>query len=573
MRFRWPKDTEFRRLVLDVEQGSCGECGHTLRLCDHRIHRIYTLAGPVELCCRLTRCPGPSCPSRARTFSPEVEPSLALPWWLVGWDVFCWMGHRRFARHWSIPQLRAELLDTYHIRLSEDAIADYLRRYQVLVAARQQDLGRLRRAYHGVADLWLSIDGLQPEKGHETLSAVRELRAGRIWFAQALLSSNTDEVRRLLARARAWAQSLGKPVRLWVSDKQDAFVKGIRSEFPGVPPRYCVNHFLRDLAKPTLEQDSHAKVQMRKKVRGLRGIERAVLSAQQADAKAALSQGVAPEVAETAATRAAGATRPSGDAAAARPGDTAGAPVGPDDAGQVVLDYRCAVRGILNDDQGGPLHPPGLRMAQALTEVRASLGRVLALNKPGAAHGQLTRLAGYIDGGLAAVQEQQKQVEHQVEAIAAVAETLAAETGGLRQRRGSYQRLLLRYRGQGGQFYGPLAKVMQGWQAGLFVAVRGKGGQEAPQDNLALERFFRLPKGHERRRHGHQHAGVRIVQEGPTLLLALDAHQEHPEPFTAQDLLPYRHAQEPQDQLLALHRRTVMGKARSQKNGPSYSQI
>jgi len=37
------------------------------------------------------------------------------------------------------------------------------------------------------------------------------------------------------------------------------------------------NHFLRDLAEPVLEEDSHAKVQMRRKVRGLRSIEQAVL--------------------------------------------------------------------------------------------------------------------------------------------------------------------------------------------------------------------------------------------------------------------------------------------------------
>ena len=64
---------------------------------------------------------------------------------------------------------------------------------------------------------------------------------------------------------------------LWVSDKQDAFVTGIAAEFQEVPHRYCDNHFLRDAAKPVLDADSHAKVQMRKKVRGLRGIERSVL--------------------------------------------------------------------------------------------------------------------------------------------------------------------------------------------------------------------------------------------------------------------------------------------------------
>jgi hypothetical protein len=49
-----------------------------------------------------------------------------MPYGLIGWDVFCWLGHRRFARHWSVPQLRAELLDSYQIALSEDAIEDYL---------------------------------------------------------------------------------------------------------------------------------------------------------------------------------------------------------------------------------------------------------------------------------------------------------------------------------------------------------------------------------------------------------------------------------------------------------------
>jgi len=54
-----------------------------------------------------------------------------------------------------------------------------------------------------------------------------------------------------------------------------------------------------------------------------------------------------------------------------------------------------------------------------------------------------------------------------------------------------------------------------------------------PRDNLDLERWFRQPKGHERHIHGHKHAGVRIVQEGPTLVHALDMHLRHPDPLTA----------------------------------------
>jgi len=54
-----------------------------------------------------------------------------------------------------------------------------------------------------------------------------------------------------------------------------------------------------------------------------------------------------------------------------------------DEAGEVVLGYCAAVRGILNDDQGGPLHPPGLRMSEALQEVRESLARNLDAKKGG----------------------------------------------------------------------------------------------------------------------------------------------------------------------------------------------
>src|SRR6185437_7965792 len=123
-------------------------------------------------------------------------------WWFIGWDVFCWMGFRRFTRHWSIPQLQAELRDSYQIRLSDDAIASYLQRYRCMVAARHQDPEALKEHYKDIDTLVLTIDGLQPEKGHETLYVVRELRGKRVWFAEALLSSSTAEVQQLLTKAK-----------------------------------------------------------------------------------------------------------------------------------------------------------------------------------------------------------------------------------------------------------------------------------------------------------------------------------------------------------------------------------
>ena len=375
MAYRWPADTDFALWELDVLDRNCPSCGRMMHICDHRSRRLHTLDGPVQLICKLNRCPDPTCPGHARTKSPELEITIALPQVAIGWDVFCWIGHRRCSRHMAISLIRSELLDDYVIQLSEDALETYIRRYQVMLAARQQDAESLRRHYESAAEILLCIDGLQPEKGHETLYVVRELTRKRVWFAEPLLSATEDEVRRLITRAREWAESLGLPVGLWMSDKQEAFVTAIAAEFPDVPHRYCDNHFLRDLARPVLEADSHAKVQMRKKVRGLRTIEQAVLQRRKAEAKDDLT----PD-----APGATGTTP-----AAAKP-----SPAVVDPADSVVLDYCAAVRGILNDDQGGPLNPPGLRMAEALHEVRESLQRDLGAKKGGS---RRSNSAGYRD--------------------------------------------------------------------------------------------------------------------------------------------------------------------------------
>ena len=271
---------------LTVLDRACPACGRMMYICDHRYRRLHTLEGPVQLVCKLNHCPDPLCPGHAKTKSPELEVTIAPPSWAIGWDVFCWIGHRRCSRHMSIPHIQSELWDAYAIKLSDDAIAKYIQRYQAMLAARQQDPEALRHHYESVGEIILSIDGLQPEKGHETLYVVRELTEKRVWFAEALISATADEVQRLVAQAKQWATSLGKTVGLWISDKQDAFVTAIAAEFPGVPHRYCDNHFLRDVAKPVLEADSHAKVQMRRKVRGLRSIERSVLKRQHKAAEA-----------------------------------------------------------------------------------------------------------------------------------------------------------------------------------------------------------------------------------------------------------------------------------------------
>jgi hypothetical protein len=209
-------------------------------------------------------------------------------------------------------------------------------------------------------------------------------------------------------------------------------------------------------------------------------------------------------------------------------------------------------------------------MAEALGAVRQSLGRNLG-RKRGRGESLLSRLAGFIDRGLDAVKESPITIQEHVDEIIQVSAALDPASGTSDQRRVVFATLGDRLEAEADPSRPQIAAVMRSFEPRLFV---GGDEQDLPRDNLDLKRWFRQPKGHERRIHGHGHAGVRIAQEGPTLSLALDAHLTHPEPFGIEDLRPYLKAQPPGHQLESIHRRKVMRKARSKKmRGPLLAEL
>jgi hypothetical protein len=133
------------------------------------------------------------------------------------------------------------------------------------------------------------------------------------------------------------------------------------------------------------------------------------------------------------------------------------------------------------------------------------------------------------------VQAEQEPIREYVKDIEEIAATLEPGGGSCADRQKKFEGLIDRFKRNDDPIRQHLATLMISFLGGLFV---GEGKFEEIKDNLDLERWFRLPKSHERRIHGRRHAGVRIVQDGPTLVLALDAHVAHPGLFTAEELLP-----------------------------------
>lgn len=143
--------------------------------------------------------------------------------------------------------------------------------------------------------------------------------------------------------------------------------------------------------------------------------------------------------------------------------------------------------------------------------------------------------------------------------------TLDPSKGSSTERKKRFGRLKGRLKRSGDPVRIQMGVVMVAFSLGLFA---GAEVEEEIRDNLDLERWFRLPKGHQRRIHGRKHAGVRLVQEGATLMPTLDAHKDREEPFEAEELLGYKDAKPPKQEQEAMHRRKVMRRARSKKQRP-----
>ena len=308
---------------LTPDRTTCPRCGRPIRA-DYANHRtLHTLAGVTRLNLTVRRCHAPACPRYKAPYRPEAEGSFALPRHEFGLDVIALISRLRYAEHRSVPEIRTHLTGRA-VSVSERAVTNLLDRYDELLAVALADDRRLRQVLTAQGTVILAIDGLQPDVGHEVLWVIRDVLSGEILVARSLLSARQQDLADILTQVRD-----GRPVPIAgvVSDGQHAIRKAVSQVFPGEPYQLCQFHYLREAARPIYEADRHAKKELKKKVRTVRGIERRV--------------------------------------------------EGRDDVtSEVVRGYCSAVRSALTDDGRPPLEASGLKLHDRLTAIAGSLDRV-----------------------------------------------------------------------------------------------------------------------------------------------------------------------------------------------------
>ena len=311
------------RRELHTQVTVCPGCGGRI-WCAYVSHRtVCTLEGLTRLRLHVRRCSHASCPLYHRPYRPEQEGRIALPQHEYGLDVIALIGTLRYRLHRSVPEIHAELRQR-GVPVCERTVTNLLDRYDELLAVRLSDGRRLRDITSGQGRVILAIDGLQPDVGHEVLWVLRDCLSGEVLLARSLLSSAEADLAGLVAQVR---EELSVPIVGVISDGQHSIRNAVARALPGVSHQLCHFHYLREAARPIYESDRHAKKELKKRVRGIRPIERQVERRDDEQAKA-------------------------------------------------VLGYCSAVRSAITDDGRPPLVASGLKLHARLSAVADSLDRV-----------------------------------------------------------------------------------------------------------------------------------------------------------------------------------------------------
>ncbi len=301
----------------------CPLCGETMWAAYHNYRTITTLEDVLHLTLQIRRCLNRACPQFHRPYRPEAEGRLALPKHEFGLDVIAWIGTLRYAQHRSLPEIHQHLRHR-GVAIAPRTVTHLLERYDELLTLALTDTARLQRITQAQGRVILALDGLQPDVGHEVLWVLRDCLSGEVLLARSLLSATQADLAALLRTVR---QTVQVPIVGIISDGQLSIRRAVAEVFSDVPHQLCHFHYLREAAKPIYDVDRHAKKELKKRVRGVRPIERRLEGRSDPEA-------------------------------------------------EVVRGYCAAVRSALTDDERPPLDASGLKLHDRLSAITASLERV-----------------------------------------------------------------------------------------------------------------------------------------------------------------------------------------------------
>jgi hypothetical protein len=262
------KFAQVSRRFYRPEQSHCPVCQRRLQRSVTLTERtVITLEEVIKLVHAGYRCPDAQCEGHQRTYRSVKADALALPWFTYGMDIVLLVGRLRLREHQTVDEVHEELLERLAplgVRISRREILYLFEAYCTLLRASSEakdDLEWLAQVEKN-GGIIVSVDGIQPEKGNETVYVVRDALSGRVLAAENVTSSETAVMKALLAPV----VTLEVKVLGTISDAQESELLAVQELWPDVPHQVCQFHVLRDASKTAFEADKQVKTAMRKRL-------------------------------------------------------------------------------------------------------------------------------------------------------------------------------------------------------------------------------------------------------------------------------------------------------------------
>lgn len=220
------------------------------------------------------RCESAECRERwPQVYSSVYAEGLSLPYGSYSLEVLVHIGNQRLRHCKTMPEIYKELVEEYGVQISERHVLNLYDEYLVLSACSHgKRLGKYKEEIERNGGIVLAIDGAKPEKGQPGLYLFRDALTGSRLHCALLASAD----RKSLSEELKVVKGLGFAIQAVISDDEQATVAAVAETLPDVPHGLCHIHFLKAVEKPVYAKDQKLAKELKRPIRDLNKVEKAV---------------------------------------------------------------------------------------------------------------------------------------------------------------------------------------------------------------------------------------------------------------------------------------------------------
>ncbi len=251
------------------------EVTHCL-ICQSKLKRCVTVADRMiitfEQVIRLVhcgyRCPKEDCEGKSVLYRSMQADALALSGFTFGLDIVLDIGHLRLSEHKTVDEIHQHLLKRLaplEQTISRREILFLFEAYTALLRAGTEVAHdeAWKEQVRGNKGILLSIDGIQPDAGNETIYLLRDVFTGRILNAENTTESTKERLKHILSPV----VTLNVPVIGVISDAQPTELQAVAELWPGIPHQICQFHVIRDAGRLIYQADTRVRNDMRARIK------------------------------------------------------------------------------------------------------------------------------------------------------------------------------------------------------------------------------------------------------------------------------------------------------------------